>query len=594
MRLFATFKQFPIFAVLVLCAATDSVAQGAPCPQGLKGKYVTWSKTSAAAGAGSFSAPTGQVAVLPGFTWEVTGMPLSINVADDEPFGGGNSMQDIYGSAVDATNLNIRIQPNGVSSGSPIPHSVLLTIRFDANTPASGWGFSLVDIDVDQVRFRAKDSSGANVPVSTLAGWFIQRFDANPATDGVNLPAWDDQMAAVIGSESSSTVWRTTVEGGLDDTEAGAAWFQPDISLSELSFEYQSLQGSANPSYHVLVAACLTDNVAPTPTPSSTGDSDNDTIPDATEGSGDPDNDHVPNYLDKDSDNDTIPDSTEGTGDPDGDDKPNYVDRDSDGDNVSDEIERDPEATTDTSTGQDENQDGIDDGDSDRTNTPVDDTDGDSTPNHLDSDSDNDNQGDGDEAYDLDGDGERDVTESSKDTDDNGLDDAFEDFDSPQDLNPKFIGKDNTSRCTSVATKRTKKSVRSRMTALANRVPMFSKRARACGGQVPSDLSTSAQAESRSMEQRLARDFPDRSLVCPVSVCVASSASQSRTALLASAKQLFTHAKTAKLLAIKACGASPDTSTRRRPSTETYHAQLRREITKLPRRLSSCDSSARR
>jgi hypothetical protein len=36
-----------------------------------------------------------------------------------------------------------------VAAGVPIPHSATLTIRFDAGAPASGWGFSVVDLDVD-------------------------------------------------------------------------------------------------------------------------------------------------------------------------------------------------------------------------------------------------------------------------------------------------------------------------------------------------------------------------------------------------------------------------------------------------------------
>jgi hypothetical protein len=561
----------------------------------LKGVYASWTKALPLAGSGSFSAPANQVAVLPGFSWQVTGVPLSVAVGNNEPFGGGNSMQDIYGSAASATNLNIRINPNNVSSGSPIPHSTLLTIKFDANTPASGWGFAVVDLDVDQVRFRAKDASGAQVPLNTLAGWFVQRFDADPTTDGVNLPSWDDQMVAVIGSESSSTTWRDTVEGGLDDNEAGAAWFQPNTSLSEISFEYESLQESANPSYHVFLAACAASIVSPTPTPTPSGnqDSDGDTIPDATEGTTDPDDDQVPNYLDKDSDNDTIPDSSEGTGDPDGDGKPDYVDRDSDGDDVSDQIERDPDATTDTSTGKDENRDGIDDGDEEKTDEPADDSDGDSVPNHLDQDSDNDGEDDGEEAYDLDGDGSRDVTSSSQDNDDNGLDDAFEDFDSPQEINQRFSGETNKPVCRSVSTKKTKRGVRTRLFALANRVPMFSKRTLACGGDIPNNLGSSAETILRGMERRLNANFPDKGLVCPISVCAAAPSSQARAALQSQAKQLYRHAKKAKLLAIEACGSPANHSGQRRPSTETYHAQLRSEISKLPRKLSTCAGSTR-
>ncbi|MBI4816377.1 MAG: thrombospondin type 3 repeat-containing protein [Deltaproteobacteria bacterium] len=79
-------------------------------------------------------------------------------------------------------------------------------------------------------------------------------------------------------------------------------------------------------------------------------DDDNDTIPTAVEVSdgtthgANVDNDASPNYLDTDSDADTIPDITDGTGDSDGDNIPNYLDpeapnADTDGDGLDDDDE---------------------------------------------------------------------------------------------------------------------------------------------------------------------------------------------------------------------------------------------------------------
>ena len=98
-------------------------------------------------------------------------------------------MKGFYGQADDATNLNIRVQANDVQRGAPIPHSAVLTIVFDATTPASGWGFSVLDLDVDQVTISAIDASGTQVPKTTIERWFIQKFDANPSQDGVNIPS---------------------------------------------------------------------------------------------------------------------------------------------------------------------------------------------------------------------------------------------------------------------------------------------------------------------------------------------------------------------------------------------------------------------
>lgn len=566
----------------------DAAAQGRPCRQGLKGVYVTWSKNSSAAGLGRFDPGSGRASVLPGFSWEVSGSPRTVTVASQEPFSGGNSMKGFYGPAETANNLNVRIEANNVSSGGTIPHSALLTIRFDAGTPASGWGFAVVDMDVDQVRYRAKDSLGNEIPTTTLAKWFVQSFDANPSIDGVNVPAWDSDEIAVVGSESSSSNWRTTVEGGLTDSEAGAAWFQPRVSLSELRLEYQSLQESATPSYHVLIAACSTSYLNPTPTPNVSGDSDGDTISDITEGSGDPDNDDIPNYLDRDSDGDTIPDSTEGSNDPDGDGKGNLFDLDSDGDDVPDSIERDPDASGNPNNGNDSNRDGIDDGAEQRTQESIDDSDQDTVPDYLDQDSDNDGKDDGDEAFDIDGDGKRDVEPLGVDADDNGLDDAFEAFDSADDVNSRFSGDPNEMVCQSVGIKRTKARVMQRLAALSQRVPTFSKRAAQCGAILPAGLVSDAAFNRRSFEQQLNSIFPDRGLVCPGSTCNLTSNRDAKAQLRALANQIYRSAKQAKLLAIAACNVREDKPSARRPTTETFLAQLRSEITKLPQRLSKC------
>jgi YVTN family beta-propeller protein len=72
------------------------------------------------------------------------------------------------------------------------------------------------------------------------------------------------------------------------------------------------------------------------------GDSDDDGIPDAVEGSQDTDGDGVKDSLDADSDGDGIPDSVEAGPDPanpvdtDGDGTPDYKDTDSDNDGVPD------------------------------------------------------------------------------------------------------------------------------------------------------------------------------------------------------------------------------------------------------------------
>lgn len=587
-------------AASLLISLPNANATPDTCSEGSSGVYATFSQATTTSGAGSFVPPAGRVSVLPDFTWEGSGTIQYINVGTDEPFGGGNSMVTVYGSAKNATNLNIRTKTNSIAPGSPITKKTTLTIRFNQPTPPSGWGFSLVDMDVDQVRFRAKDASGISVPLTTMASWFVQTFDASPIVNGSNIPSWDPSEVAVVGSESTTPTWRTTIDTSSGDTEAGAAWFQPNVSLSEITFEYQSIVQTGAPSYHIIIAACQSVFVSgtptpdpaatptPTPTPLGTADSDGDTIPDNLEGDDDFDTDGSMNYLDQDSDGDTVTDGVEGTGDTDGDGSPNFLDGDSDGDGVGDAIERNPGGPEPTPAGVDSNIDGIDDGLSSETSNPLTDSDGDGTPDASDTDSDNDGSGDITEAFDLNGDGVADVAPSGDDANQNGIDDAFDEMQDRDKLNLSYIGSTSSAPCGTVRLTSKKAVVTRRMNALYARVPKFAKRAAACGGSYPISLVQGATTTRRAFERRLASAFRDSELRCATSVCPNVSLASDKTALNALAQTLFSSAKRAKLNAIKVCGHTPGSKPDTRPETVRYLEQLRADIAKLPRTVSRC------
>lgn len=582
------------FVVAVSLAALWQPAPSTAAPRNchahaLGGVYASWSKSGSTTGTGNFVVAAPNAARLPGFSWQVTGNPLSVRVESGEPFQGGNSMKGIYGQAEGAQNLNIRIEGNDTPARRLIPHNALLTISFNRYTPASGWGFSVIDLDVDQVRIRAKDRFGNAIPVSTIASWFEQRFDANPSVYGSNVPSWDPNEAAVVGSESASTRWRSTVEGGLSDTEAGAAWFQPDTSVSELSFEYQSLQEDATPSFHVLIGSCKTTYVAPVPTPNPFGDTDGDGITDGEEDTYDPDNDEVPNYLDEDSDNDHVPDSVEGNGDTDGDGSPNYRDRDSDGDGVQDQIERDPNDTKPEESGSDNNFNGVDDALESDTQEPVEDDDSDGKPDITDTDSDNDGAGDGDEAYDLDGDGDRDVVPSGEDNNENGVDDAFDDFRRTDQLNGSWDGGSQQAPCSKRDLTSQKREVAKRLNALFVRVPSFVARAVACGGGKQSSLVNDAVRVRRALAAAVSDAYADEELACPLNVCSRVRRDSAKTRMKRMAGQLGRYARQAKLSAIAACKPVEDPHQRNdRPITADYLQALERTLSKLPASVTRC------
>ena len=158
-----------------------------------------------------------------------------------------------------------------------------------------------------------------------------------------------------------------------------------------------------------------------TPTTPVTDDSDGDGIPNVIEGTTDIDHDGLPNYLDKDADGDGIPDAMEGAADTDGDGKANLLDLDSDNDGIPDNVEAQTTQGFVTPVGKDSNHDGVDDAYQPGL-TPVD-TDGDGTPDTLDTDSDNDAVLDKFEA--------RRGTITATDTDGDGIDDGFDHINGP-------------------------------------------------------------------------------------------------------------------------------------------------------------------
>ena len=155
-------------------------------------------------------------------------------------------------------------------------------------------------------------------------------------------------------------------------------------------------------------------------------DSDNDGLPDATEGKLDFDGDGMPNFVDKDSDNDGIADAIERAGDVDKDGRPNCLDLDSDNDGIEDKVEGTVDTDRDgTPNYQDSDSDG--DGINDRAEG-IDDFDKDGTPNYLDLDSD--------------GDGINDAVEGRMDVDHDGKSN-FLDLDSDGDTIPDAQEKGN-------------------------------------------------------------------------------------------------------------------------------------------------------
>ncbi len=198
-------------------------------------------------------------AVLPDFSWVATGtINGEIQILNDEIFDDGNAFESMFGQADYAENLRTQIYPNGQgTSGQPILSKAKLTINFDETTPGEGWGFCVVDIDVENCLISAIDENDAEVPVEEINNWLIELFDANVVEYGVNIPKWDSTHAALLGSDTPSyyTVYDSLVIGGMPDSEAAAAFFMPDIPLKSLTIKYENLQEVYYTSYHFYIAS---------------------------------------------------------------------------------------------------------------------------------------------------------------------------------------------------------------------------------------------------------------------------------------------------------------------------------------------------
>ena len=217
-------------------------------------EYATFTLTGEHQGTGSFTH-----AALSDFNWLASGtLAQEVQILDDEVFDDGNEFENIFGQANNADNLRIQIYPNGEgTAGEPILSKAKLTINFDEITPDEGWGFCVVDIDVENCLISAIDEFDNEVPVEEIDNWLIELFDADLIEDGVNIPKWDASNAALLGSDTPEDyiIYNNLVIGGMDDSEAAAAFFMPDIPLKSLTIDYENLQEAYYTSYHFYIAS---------------------------------------------------------------------------------------------------------------------------------------------------------------------------------------------------------------------------------------------------------------------------------------------------------------------------------------------------
>jgi hypothetical protein len=145
----------------------------------------------------------------------------------------GTPVEPIYGSSRNSPYLNLRpLQQNAGTSVTTYP--------FERPTPASGWTFVLGDIDADEVRITATGVDGQPVDPADLG--FQSAFNycaaqvsprpSCPTNQALTEPTWQPDSGILLGDVPQ-----------FRDTAGAAAWFQPTVALTSLTFEYTRRSG---------------------------------------------------------------------------------------------------------------------------------------------------------------------------------------------------------------------------------------------------------------------------------------------------------------------------------------------------------------
>lgn len=198
------------------------------------------------------------------FTYTIEGdYSLGDTNVPGEPYivnNNGGGMELIYGPADSLQNIEVEVAGygagNGDGIGDSITNSVITTINFDAQTPPGDVAFMIADVEQDQVLISALDAYGNPVPISVIDTWFQSSFDADLTDGSTATPSWDSATATLVGQYAAEGAKQTNYVSNLSDNEAGAAWFEINIAITQLQFISQALGVAPDdPSQHFLIAS---------------------------------------------------------------------------------------------------------------------------------------------------------------------------------------------------------------------------------------------------------------------------------------------------------------------------------------------------
>ncbi|WP_311245653.1 carboxypeptidase-like regulatory domain-containing protein [Microbacterium sp. WCS2018Hpa-23] len=159
----------------------------------------------------------GQVSVISGATnWLAQGTPVGAK----------------YGSSINQSYVNLRPKADNAASPSTTTYS------FANPTPASGWTFVLGDIDADSVRIQAIGANGQALTAAELGfqggfNYCAPGVTGKPSCtgDAADVPTWDATTQTLTGNAAAL------------DTSGAAAWFEPNVPITSLTFSFTRRSG---------------------------------------------------------------------------------------------------------------------------------------------------------------------------------------------------------------------------------------------------------------------------------------------------------------------------------------------------------------
>lgn len=244
---------------LIAATALTTVAI-TPASAATTASWATWAPLSGSGGAYASSVTlAGQPALTAQMSSDSRGAAAVVSGASVW-LSEGTPVGEKYGSSRDRPYLNLRPKADTATAPSTTTYS------FAAPTPALGWTFVLGDIDADQVRISAVGADGTALTADQLGfqngfNYCADAVDGKPSCtgDALDVPQWDPDTLTLTGNDAAA------------DTSGAAAWFEPQTSISSLTFVFTRRAGL--PVYQTWFASLARD-ITGTVTNTGTGSAD--------------------------------------------------------------------------------------------------------------------------------------------------------------------------------------------------------------------------------------------------------------------------------------------------------------------------------